>query len=369
MTSSPARIAANQANAQKSCGPKTEAGKAISRGNAIKHGLTGEGIALPDEDAELVEAAYNQHFDEMKPKTRAGAAIVYQVALATLRLTRFRIANTAITSQRILDAGGVFDDAQVARRDEAKAKLHKDPAAQLAVLSRFSVGAQWVIDAWNALGCALASGTVKNWRQAQYDLFEALMGRSTEFPSYDDTTFWSLAAMGDATVLDDTEMFAGNSPAARCQDARNKLIEVADREIERWEAILETATASTATARDNAIKAARHDTSKEGQLASKYEAATTRALNKALKDFKVVEAEFAEPEPAVETPEEVTPCDELGSFFPEVEPEPVSADRECPEPGSLTIPATQTPQVPTHDPRVSLPTSIRDANAGEIPRP
>jgi hypothetical protein len=49
MPCSPARLLANQTNARLSTGPKTVEGKARSRGNALKHGLTGQGVVLPDE--------------------------------------------------------------------------------------------------------------------------------------------------------------------------------------------------------------------------------------------------------------------------------------------------------------------------------
>ena len=45
MTSSK-QIQANRANAKKSTGPKTEAGKARSRRNAWKHGLTAETLII-----------------------------------------------------------------------------------------------------------------------------------------------------------------------------------------------------------------------------------------------------------------------------------------------------------------------------------
>ena len=51
------QIAANQANAQSSTGPRTDEGKQRSSLNALKSGLTGRTILLPSED----KAAYERH--------------------------------------------------------------------------------------------------------------------------------------------------------------------------------------------------------------------------------------------------------------------------------------------------------------------
>jgi hypothetical protein len=48
--SSKKKIAANRANAQKSTGPKTQAGKDVSRRNSLVHGLTAEALLLDHED-------------------------------------------------------------------------------------------------------------------------------------------------------------------------------------------------------------------------------------------------------------------------------------------------------------------------------
>jgi hypothetical protein len=45
------QIAANKKNARKSTGPRTPTGKARVSSNALKHGLTGKDIVLPDESA------------------------------------------------------------------------------------------------------------------------------------------------------------------------------------------------------------------------------------------------------------------------------------------------------------------------------
>jgi hypothetical protein len=48
------QLAANQANAQKSTGPRTAAGKNISRMNAVQHGLSGHAVLrTPEQDAAL----------------------------------------------------------------------------------------------------------------------------------------------------------------------------------------------------------------------------------------------------------------------------------------------------------------------------
>ena len=47
---SAAKIASNRRNAEKSCGPKTAEGKAVSRFNALQHGLTAKVAVLADED-------------------------------------------------------------------------------------------------------------------------------------------------------------------------------------------------------------------------------------------------------------------------------------------------------------------------------
>ena len=60
---SQARIDANQKNAQHSTGPKTDAGKAKSSRNALKHGLTAEAAVLPNENPADFEAHVNHWLD------------------------------------------------------------------------------------------------------------------------------------------------------------------------------------------------------------------------------------------------------------------------------------------------------------------
>src|SRR5262249_32510971 len=65
---SPAHIAANRDNAQKSPGPRTGEGKSASRMNALKHGADAESIILPGEDAELFQQLANEYRADLAPR-------------------------------------------------------------------------------------------------------------------------------------------------------------------------------------------------------------------------------------------------------------------------------------------------------------
>ena len=141
--------------------------------------------------------------------------------------------------------------------------------------------------------------------------------------------------MGDEGALENPDL-EGKSPAERCQSARDKLIAICEAELLRWDAMLEPASAATAVARANAIQASRYDGSKEGLLMKKYEAATTRELTKARKEFAEVEAAYGEPTAVAAIPNPVEPCVTLGSFLP-------GPEAACEPSETESIQATQSP--------------------------
>ncbi len=85
---SPARLAANRANATFSTGPRTAEGKVQSSINALKTALTGRTVLLPSDDA----AAYEQYVDrfvrEFQPVGIREAELVQSIADANWRLRR-----------------------------------------------------------------------------------------------------------------------------------------------------------------------------------------------------------------------------------------------------------------------------------------
>jgi hypothetical protein len=103
------QIETNRINALKSTGPKTEAGKKLSRCNAVRHGLTAETVvdALEDaEDYKSFEAAVTADYD-------AQSAIERELVLRLASLLwRLRRATTMETGLFEIHAEHLRDDRQ-----------------------------------------------------------------------------------------------------------------------------------------------------------------------------------------------------------------------------------------------------------------
>lgn len=80
LKASRAQLAANQANAQLSTGPQTEAGKAASSQNRRTYGLTGAFVLLPHEDANEYHALYESLLREHQPATATETLLVKKMA-------------------------------------------------------------------------------------------------------------------------------------------------------------------------------------------------------------------------------------------------------------------------------------------------
>jgi hypothetical protein len=122
--SSEAQIAANRANATLSTGPVTEAGKAKSSHNAVKTGLTGRTILLPEDDHEIYLKHVARFFTKYQPLTDDEKALTQSVADTEWRLVRIPSLESGIYANgrsRLADEfAGESDPAVRAARIEAQ---------------------------------------------------------------------------------------------------------------------------------------------------------------------------------------------------------------------------------------------------------
>ena len=116
MPTSEARIKANKANAARSTGPRTPEGKQRSRRNGLKHGMTGQGIVIADEDLAEVESRNAALQKELAPKSVMGAILVGQMATLSVRMERGAEQEFAAVASRVRHASEVFDAERVEQR-------------------------------------------------------------------------------------------------------------------------------------------------------------------------------------------------------------------------------------------------------------
>ena len=204
---SAARIEANRRNAARSTGPRTEAGKARSRANAVKHGLAGAGVALPDEDAAAVEGLFGDLQEEMAPATRVGAELVHDVALLTVRKRRARSAQAAWLRSRVRRAGAEYDKLRADHADRLVDAIEAHPRPYRRELLAMPEGVDRLIGALEELLDDLL-GAAAFWSQAHHQRLDALSGyRPTDLPKSRPTRF-SKAVLGYFDAIGAAELAA-----------------------------------------------------------------------------------------------------------------------------------------------------------------
>jgi len=88
MTTRADRAEINRRNARKSTGPKTPEGKARSRFNAVKHGMTAKTPVLPGEDAEALQARLDAWTADLAPGNEVEQYLVGRAVRASWQLDR-----------------------------------------------------------------------------------------------------------------------------------------------------------------------------------------------------------------------------------------------------------------------------------------
>ena len=113
---SPAKLAANYANAQLSSGPKTDAGKLNSSRNAVTTALTGRTVLLPTDDIAAYQNLLNTWLRDYAPATAEERHLVQSVADTTWRLERIINLEFGIFAKGSIEFADQFHDLDPAAR-------------------------------------------------------------------------------------------------------------------------------------------------------------------------------------------------------------------------------------------------------------
>jgi hypothetical protein len=173
------QVEANRKNAQRSSGPKTEAGKARSRANATKHGMA---VESPEVEIGLSPEFLERRARwaaEQKPVGEAAEWALDRAVAASLRIERCeRTLEDFLTTSRTR-ASLAWDEDRAAEAARLGAKLASNPALVSRELETSLAGVQWLIVAWLDLAETLEAG--KDWSEAEVDRSLDLLGFAREF--------------------------------------------------------------------------------------------------------------------------------------------------------------------------------------------
>jgi hypothetical protein len=331
MPVSEAKKLANRRNAQRSTGPKSPEGKARSRQNALKHGLTGSGVALPFEDQAEITRSFTALQNELRPSNELAEKLVRRTAFLFVRLERSEKHETSETSKRVRHAVEKFDDERLAAVEELAAKIEREPATTSRRLQMSPEGIDWLLDEWEILRDELfKKGNRVYWTNNHRARFELLLGRNPA-----DWRLGRIAILSDAVAgffLNlEKEDGEGLEDEARADWARGELGRMIDDEMARLKDVrVNLDPKAIEQDRAEAVDRALFDTSKEAILARKYEAATERALFRTLKELRQVEDEAAQGIRSEITVDTEETCDKSALNLQEDESESSTASEAVP---------------------------------------
>jgi hypothetical protein len=188
-----AQIQANRANAKKSCGPKSDEGKAKSRLNALQHGLCAKTVnpILPHEDPAELEAKIQEWIDDYQPANAVERELVSRAARISWSLDRAERHETALLArnvrkamlrsrakrtEKVCDLGRkLFYMAGKRLLPNSGPAWSDDPSAFVARLEESPEGARWLLDRWVEMRCLIISN--ENWTFLDQFRFVRLLGK------------------------------------------------------------------------------------------------------------------------------------------------------------------------------------------------
>ena len=344
-TSPSARVAANRRNALKSTGPRSEEGKARSRCNALKHGLTAQQLVLPTEDAAAFEERRRAWFDAYQPDGPAQQLLIDRAVQASWRLDRCAKAEAARLRDRVRHAADDFERAARDRAEELGRRLLFEPAGpgyrflpnqsiweradrratdHPAILARAlaatAQGVDWLLARWDELSDTLK--TFGKWQNHEAYAAARLLGRRPE-DSTDDPVVAMLILNGLSAKPGEVDAYDGFDYARRvdpgrpldsdrvralrdatsvyAKDALATLQTFIARETSRLRALKSEYLDDLAEVdRECAVDRAHFDDSPAAVLSRRYETACERELRRALGDAVKLPAPAKAADPASE---------------------------------------------------------------------
>jgi hypothetical protein len=175
------QIESNRQNALKSSGPKTDAGKARSRGNAIKHGMAAEADFVEDRQARAFEERREAWAADFRPRGEGSGWALDCVVAATFRIDACDLAFDGLVAAEAERARTAWDLDRRVDAETLALRLSKCPPLVRRQLEATLHGSELMIGIWRRLVEALdAEG---EWSDAESSTVLDLLGLPADLRS------------------------------------------------------------------------------------------------------------------------------------------------------------------------------------------
>ena len=175
MPASDKQIAANRMNAQKSTGPRTEAGKAISRLNAFRHGFSAKIAPVPGEDQAEVDRQAAMWQAELNPEGSVVKGYFVNIAVRHARvLDRIHNAENARYAHKVRDGKRLKSEKRARQIERACDLFQTKPGIAVRRLRRTPEGVDVLINRWESFIQMLTGFPVPVWDHGSLALMDML---------------------------------------------------------------------------------------------------------------------------------------------------------------------------------------------------
>jgi hypothetical protein len=167
MPASDRKVEANRRNAQRSTGPRSEAGKARTRANALKHGLSGDGIVTTSTEAEEVAKQMEAWRPGFQVDTPMKEWALEQLAVSLVRIKMCQNEERLVRQYEKERALLSWEQDQAADAAALGDRLRRKPELVASQLMQSKYGCEWLLKQWGGLKDVLDAGELWNDDQLQ----------------------------------------------------------------------------------------------------------------------------------------------------------------------------------------------------------
>lgn len=251
-------------------GPNTPEGLAAVSRNAVKHGLSGSGLILPEKEARKARRREDDLVSEYRPRDRTEALLVKKMAIHSVKAEQAYQIQIEIRTRAVERARDHWRTDRRANINKLTARIASEPDRIVRLLFQSLDGVEWLLERWRYLQGAADSET--GWDEDQRKIALDLMGIPLEFQ-------------------ENPPIPVSSPDPVERKRIQTELAQARASEIEQMHLV--NAQRSDDSDRDRALRGCESATDRELLLYRRYERDAWRHFDQACADLRRIQAERA----------------------------------------------------------------------------